>query len=53
MTTHEDQIAEVQRLRAIEQAALELVRHGPNTGHVYATFMDYYQRLADVVTSGA
>ena len=44
---------EVQRLRAIEQAALELVRHGPNTGHVYATFMEYYQRLADVVTSGA
>lgn len=48
-TTHEDQAAEVQRLRDIEQAALELVRHGPNTGHVYATFMEYYQRLADVV----
>jgi hypothetical protein len=47
MTTHET--LEVQRLRAIEQAAVELVRHGPNTGHVYAEFMEYYRRLADAV----
>lgn len=42
---------EVERLLDIEQAAVRLIEHGPNTGHTYAEFMVYVERLTDTIRS--